>query len=809
MIDYSDSLIEQYRPAKSEVPWSNLSWDDLVSNGMESNIKANGDGLADASAWKSKSKSPVSLILSERVNLSNPFAIGQSSDPTKWSPAAMFPTFQLVNYNIFDQHVSDRVFLYSSDDETKTKIISTSKSAVSNSKLATSMADEISGGLTQSLNSTSRSGLQTTTALNSNRNSIAAKALDNLFDFLLIQYVLDVVSSNLQTKTWEPVDVDIPQRSNDKYYGTKQVFTAVSSKISTLPSSDCIVEVESGMASLVSKLKTLVNYAKTLTGNDSSVAENSMFFSKIQGSSANQFNTKLWEIAIDAILSSNGWQGFPVVIDEAAGKYSSLQDIHSLLDQVARSSYNFGSAKLNFDCSRFFSKYERSSSISGTTLYRTDWLFDFEKYAEIVGKAIQELLSLSSWKDYNDAALTNFFVDNLIVVRPAPTVTEEPEIQKLSPEDTSKGQADLTENDIRKIMRKKGNSIWYLDDYNWSVDLVNLSKLGNSIEDFQKLTIYEFQPDKQISYRRLVETGLQVSKNILTSLAGKLAGKRTGEAVRDVIETLTKTLGQGISNAATDDPSAAADFANNIEWISNLMSGWWVGQYNVPYFGKDFLAADTTDTWAIGNLMSKEEYLVNDLTMNVQDIPTWKYNPGKGKQISTTLFLLNEDIESVIKNLQFLFTITAGSWWVQTSDWFYRMPNLYRVICPGRFVMLYASMASSVEFAGKIRKFSVNDAQKIFGGADETNYEAFKLFVSKPEACNIPEAYKLTLTLNDITPQAFNVVANYFTDAESMLYPNILVKQERGEAQQKQMDTISEKMNANIDAMNQAEAEAG
>lgn len=803
MISYSDSLIEQYRPAKSEVPWSNLSWDDLVSNGMESNVRANGDGLADASAWKSKSKNPVNLILSERVNLSSPFAVGQSSDPTKWSPAAMFPTFQLVNYNIFDQHVSDRVFLYSSDDETKTKIISTSKSAVSNSssKIATSLADEISDGLMQSLSSTSRSGLQTTTALNSNKNSIAAKALDNMFDFLLIQYVLDVVSSNLQTKTWEAVDVDVSQRKNDRYYGTKKVFAAVSSKISPVPSSDCIVEVESGMNALVSKLKTLVNYAKTLTGNDSSVAENSLFFSKIQGSSSSQFNTKLWEIAIDAILSSNGWQGFPAVIDEAAGEYSSLQNIHSLLDQVARSSYNFETTKLNFDCSRFFSKYGRSSSVGGTTLYRTDWLFDFEKYAEIVGKAVQELLSLSSWKDYNDAALTNFFVDNLIVVRPASTVTEEPEIQKLSPEDTFRDQADLTENDIRKIMRKKGNSIWYLDDYNWSVDMVNLSKLGNSIEDFQKLTIYEFQPDKQISYRRLVETGLQISKDLLTNLAGKKIG---GEVIKKALET----LGVVVTNEFTDDIADNADYASNIEWISNLLSGWWVGQYNVPYFGKDFLAADTTDTWSIGNLLSKEEYLVNDLTLNVQDIPTWKYNPGKGKQISTTLFLLNEDIESMIKNLQFLFTITAGSWWVQTSGWFYRMPNLYRVICPGRFVMLYASMASRVEFAGKIRKFSANDAQKIFGGTDEANYEAFKLFASKPEACNIPEAYKLTLTLNDITPQAFNVVANYFTDAESMLYPNIKVKQERGEAQQKTTDAIEGKMNSNIEAMNQAQAEA-
>lgn len=803
MINYSNSLIEQYRPAKSEVPWSNLTWDDLVSNGMESNVRANGDGLAAASAWKSKSKNPVNLILSERVDLSSPFAVGQSSDPAKWSPAAMFPTFQLVNYNIFDQHVSDRVFLYSSDDETKTKIISTSKSAVSNtsSKIATSLADEISGGLMQSLSSTSRSGLQTTTTLNSNKNSIAAKALDNLFDFLLIQYILDVVSSNLQTKTWEAVDVDVSQRRNDRYYGTKRVFAAVSSKISPVPSSDCIVEVESGMNALISKLKTLVNYAKTLTSNDSSVAENSLFFSKIQGSSASQFNTKLWEIAIDAILSSNGWQGFPVVIDEAAGEYSSLQNIHSLLDQVARSSYNFESAKLNFDCSRFFSKYGRSSSVGGTTLYRTDWLFDFEKYAEIVGKAIQELLSLSSWKDYNDAALTNFFVDNLIVVRPASTVTEEPEVQKLSPEDTLRDQADLTENDIRKIMRKKGSSIWYLDDYNWSIDMVNLSKLGNSIEDFQKLTIYEFQPDKQISYRRLVETGLQISKDILTNLAGK---KISGQ----VISELLKSLGQVVTNEVTDDPADDADYASNIEWISNLLSGWWVGQYHVPYFGKDFLAADTTETWSIGNLLSKEEYLVNDLTLNVQDIPTWKYNPGKGKQVSTTLFLLNEDIESIIKNLQFLFTITAGSWWVQTSGFFYRIPNLYRVICPGRFVMLYASMASRVEFAGKIRKFSANDAQKIFGGTDEANYEAFKLFASKPEACNIPEAYKLTLTLNDITPQAFNVVANYFTDAESMLYPNIRVKQERGEAQQKMMGAIDEKMRSNIKAREQAEAEA-
>ena len=59
----------------------------------------------------------------------------------------------------------------------------------------------------------------------------------------------------------------------------------------------------------------------------------------------------------------------------------------------------------------------------------------------------------------------------------------------------------------------------------------------------------------------------------------------------------------------------------------------------------------------------------------------------------------------------------------------------------------------------------------IFGNSDPR----FTRFLTDEGACNIPEAYKINLMVQDLTPQAFNINANYFTDAKSELIPNIAV----------------------------------
>jgi hypothetical protein len=191
----------------------------------------------------------------------------------------------------------------------------------------------------------------------------------------------------------------------------------------------------------------------------------------------------------------------------------------------------------------------------------------------------------------------------------------------------------------------------------------------------------------------------------------------------------------------------------------------YVGKYDIPYFGNRFLSSDTTGSWSMGNLASSNEYLVNDLTMNVQDIPTWKYDQGQSKELEVTFYLLNKNIADTIKNMKFLFSFAAGSYWIQTSKIGYRSPNLYRLFCPGRFLMLYAAMGIDIEFVGKVRRYTPEDAKVLFG--NNTGFEPLNVMINRMASCNIPEVYKITAKFKDLTPNAFNIQAAYFTDTQT------------------------------------------
>ena len=411
---------------------------------------------------------------------------------------------------------------------------------------------------------------------------------------------------------------------------------------------------------------------------------------------------------------------------------------------------------------------------------RVQYFTSLNEYARACGVALSLIFNNSkehedAWDYYNSITFNRFVLDHLILSEEDKEMALDIKTEE-GPEGEKRERVVLNEFDIRQSVRDITNSIWYLDDYNWSMDRKNLNELGMEITDFQKLRIYEFQPDKQLSFKRLSESLLQAASGAWNTVMGN-------GPIATAVKSFADLGVTHLANRFSASDVESKNYATNVDWIAELMRGTWVGQYDVPFFGKNFLKADTSAKWNMGNLADSAEFLKNDLTTNVQDIPTWTYDPGKAEPLSTTIYLLNEDVDSIIKNLKFLHSITAGAWWVQTSFIGYRQPNLYRVLCPGRFIMLYASMAISAEMVGKIRRYSQQDAEEMFGKGSESNdFMPFKLYTSAGEGnCNIPEAYKLTLKLQDLTPQVFNVMANFFTNGygneSTKLYPNIFVKQ--------------------------------
>lgn len=423
--------------------------------------------------------------------------------------------------------------------------------------------------------------------------------------------------------------------------------------------------------------------------------------------------------------------------------------------------------------------------------------FSGEKHINLLIDAIDEVLSLDIWNFLNKKNLIKHVSNYMIVEVP-------PENQSITDIVSVDGynRATFDEFDIRGDMREASNNIYYLQDYNWSMSKPLLDSYSLSMSDFQKLNVYELQPDRQVSKKGLVHNLISELEGAKEGIKGALDSYSKNNGSNAFASTLAKALNK-VANIAGDTLgvaggqilldaaypiSAARKFATNTGWIENLCDGYWVGQYELPYFGNKFMHSDTAMSWALGDLLTGRELIQNQMTMSVMDIPQWKFTPlnSENNEITVPIILLNETYEDVLKNFKFLFALSAGAFWVKDSQYSYRSPNLYRIICPGRFVMLYAGMSITASYLGKIRRYKKEDANKIFStiqtiqlgkSTDSKGYTAFNKFLNGEADCSIPEAIMVSIKFKDITPAAFNIHAAYFNNVENTLIPNISYKQ--------------------------------
>ena len=130
-----------------------------------------------------------------------------------------------------------------------------------------------------------------------------------------------------------------------------------------------------------------------------------------------------------------------------------------------------------------------------------------------------------------------------------------------------------------------------------------------------------------------------------------------------------------------------------------------------------------------------------------------KFTPdmNSGQQISTEFFLINSNSSWLKKNFQFIQAIFAGTMWLHMKYCIIQSPNVYHVLCPGRFQMYWAAMDSEVTFEGKLRK------------NEQVSEELMKLGVKSVDKGMLwPDAWKIRLTIRNLTPNSFNLYADYY-----------------------------------------------
>jgi hypothetical protein len=250
---------------------------------------------------------------------------------------------------------------------------------------------------------------------------------------------------------------------------------------------------------------------------------------------------------------------------------------------------------------------------------------------------------------------------------------------------------------------------------------------------------------------------------------------------------VARAAGAAVVNSKIDSVNKNSEERNKrvlgVDWIKNKLPGKWVGRYEIPFFNNSFMKTKTKDSWSMGNAMADASDGVvgairDGLQLNVQDVPVWNFNNDQQEGInwSTSFFLVNDNIGNVKKNISFLMSFIAGSYWVQLDGSTYHCPNLYRVECPGRFFELYTSLDIQVQYYGKTRKLLKNDvSNNLFD-----NTYRFKLCheLLNNNQLFIPEAYEVKIDSKSLQPNAFNIQYNYFINGAANNRPDGNVKED-------------------------------
>jgi len=320
----------------------------------------------------------------------------------------------------------------------------------------------------------------------------------------------------------------------------------------------------------------------------------------------------------------------------------------------------------------------------------------------------------------------------------------------------------------------KGKDFMFADPY---VNFINSKSEGGSDEEegtlkpeIQPLILNEFQPNEMISPNDLlgplmntIFSSFGKFGKFIVSPVIKTGGKITTNAKIDYYSVASEELyGTGTSNPKYKFRKRQYFTSDPVEMVLNMFGngGKWLNTYELPYYGNDYLEAKHSSKWKSGD---SSTFLGKGLAGGEDSIGVKMFgidfpaNPkfsttmdSNRKEIVSEFYLINKNDDWLIKNFKFLNAIAAGTNWLHLKYGIIRPPNVYHVLCPGRFQIYWATMDCEITFEGKLRKnWTVSTYLKMFSKAIDENM----LW---------PDAWKVKFTIKDLTPNNFNLYADYY-----------------------------------------------
>jgi len=291
-------------------------------------------------------------------------------------------------------------------------------------------------------------------------------------------------------------------------------------------------------------------------------------------------------------------------------------------------------------------------------------------------------------------------------------------------------------NDKLKSNKKKTSTTTILDYY-WMYDY-NVFIPEDEKINYPKMILSEFQPIPNLGFESLLNSLKKAGRQLNSMFEG-------GSDM--AVQAYNYANGDKQENYVTTDKIEAGT-----EFMKNLLSGYYINVFEIPYVAQDYLVADGGSGWTAGSEGGMFKEVINSLTSfldggGAPTMPTWKKSDTKLSH-SSEFFLVNDTLEHAKQNFKFIHNIIQGAFWIQ-NEYQQISPNLYQIEVPGRFKCYLASMKLTVTFEGQIRK----DTE-------------FTSAVGLPVGALMPDAYKLSFELAELVDSNFNMYADYMKNMQ-------------------------------------------
>ena len=312
-------------------------------------------------------------------------------------------------------------------------------------------------------------------------------------------------------------------------------------------------------------------------------------------------------------------------------------------------------------------------------------------------------------------------------------------------------------------------SFYMNEDYLFTDSLVSPTLDASTFAskpELQFLILSEFQPYNMLSIADLLPgaaDGMAKAMNAVGKLVGQTAISIAKNAlINGQIDRFSKNPSElyemGYNGSASGGTRERKYFTPDpVQQVQNMFNGGkWLNTYELPYWGNAYLKGQYSNDWETGNIQNALGKglgeMLGNFGVDYPANPKFKVSMKPTRDpIKTEFYLINSSAEWLKRNFEFIQAIFAGTSWLHMKYCLVRPPNVYHVLCPGRFQIYWAAMDAVVTFEGKLRKSKdVSRSLREYG------------INSIDEDMLWPDAWKISLNIRDLTPNNFNLYAEYY-----------------------------------------------